>query len=83
MAVTVSIKKVTGAMLLNNGSTSTGAVKTKSIRIGGTSQNISTSAYTTDLAASRQKVLNISEAAAPCLAKSIYMVKETTENELS
>ena len=80
---TATTRKITAAILLNDGTTVSGAVKTKTIRIGGSSQGISTTTYNADLATSRQKVLNIGSPLSQCLSKAIYDVRETTEASLS
>lgn len=82
MAV-ATLRKVNGIILLNNGTTASGGVKTVSIRVGGTSQDISGSNYNEDLTASRTKLLAIVSALSPCLSKSVYSVNEEVTNQIS
>lgn len=83
MAVTASLVKLTVNILLNNGSTSTGAVKTKNLKLGGSSQEINTATYSANLTNSRTKVANIATALIPILSKSIYQLVEVQTNQLT
>ena len=75
-------EKVNAAMLLNFGSTSTGSVKTKSLKIGGTSQNIDIAKYQTNVATARDKIVAIATAVEAILANSVYEIQETVYSQL-
>ena len=83
--MTVTPRKVIVALMLNNGTTTTGSVKTKSLRIGGSSQDINVTEYTnaSKLDANRTKVLALASALGTILSKSTYYISEQTENQLT
>lgn len=80
---TVTTSKIVVNLALNAGSTSSGGMITKNVKLGGTSQAIDTTAYNTDLAASRTKALALAAALAPILNNTVFAVNEITTAELS
>lgn len=75
------IQKYSVKMKLNNGSTSTGAVKTVNVGIGSTSNQITITNYAgsdgSSISTGRTKALAISNALSACLSKSVYALEET------
>ena len=72
MAITSNIKKVVITMKLENGNTSTGAIKTVGVALGSLNKD------TYDA----QKVMNIIGLLAPMFAKSLYTTQKTETSEL-
>lgn len=73
MPITTETKKVSVALKLNNGTTSTGAIKTVSVNLG----NLNKTAF------DAQKTLNIVNALYTCLERSIYGIEKTEVTLLS
>ncbi len=72
----LALISVAGNLKLNNGSSSTGAVRTVNLPLGGSSaRKLSATDFSTDESAFATKVLNISRAIAPILTKSVYMTQ--------
>ena len=83
MATTFTTTSITVKAQLNNGTTTTGQVKTVNVPLGGTSQKIDVSKYTTNLITSRDAVAAILTALAPMFSKTVYRVIETTEGTIA
>ena len=73
MAAVTECKKVSVAMKLNNGTTTTGAVKTVSVNLG----SLNKSAFDAD------KVLNIVNALYPCFDLMLHTLEKTEVSEIS
>lgn len=82
MATSYTTTGINVKIKLNNGTSATGQVKTVSVNLGGSSQKINVTAYTTDLNSSRDTVIALTTALAPLFSKSIYRVAEITEGEI-
>lgn len=73
MATQMILETVAVNLKLNNGTTTTGAVRTVNLPIGGSStRTLSKSEFTTDQTAFATKVLAISTAVSRVLSKSVY-----------
>lgn len=81
------VQKYSVKMKLNNGTTTTGAVKTVSIGIGSTSNAITITNYAgtdgSSIATGRAKILAISTAIEACLSKPLYELEETTYTSIT
>ena len=73
MSVVTECKKITVAMKLNNGTTTTGTVKTVSLNLG----SLNKSAF------DAQKAINIVNALSSCLERSVYSTEKTEVSILS
>ena len=73
MAVVVESKKISVAMKLNNGTTTTGAAKTVSVNLG----SLNKSAFDAN------KVINIVNALCPCFDRTLHSLEKTEVSELS
>ncbi len=72
MAAVTECKNISVVMKLNNGTTTTGAVKTVSVNLG----SLNKSAFDAD------KVINIVDALIPCLDRSLHVLEKTEVSEL-
>ena len=73
MAVTTECKKISVAMKLNVGITTSGEVKTESLNLG----KLNKTAF------DAEKVLNIVNALSPCFDQMLYTVEKTEVSRLS
>ena len=73
MAVTTTLDKIAVKMNLNNGTDSSGNVKTVSVNLG----SLNPSTY------DASKAMAIIAAIAPCLTKTVYSVQEVRTNTLT
>ena len=74
MAVNTTLDKIAVKMNLNNGTDpTTGQIKTVGVNLG----SLNPTAY------DAQKVMNIVEGLAPCLAKTVYSVQEVRTSTLT
>lgn len=78
-----TLNNISVVLKLNNGTTASGGIKTVNLKLGGSSQAINMTAYNADLSSSRAKALALAGAIEDCLIKSVYMITETTDNEIS
>ena len=72
MSVTTECKKISVAMKLNDGTTTTGAVKTVSLNLG----SLNKAAFDAD------KVVNIVNALTPCFDRRLHTLEKTEVSEL-
>lgn len=82
MAVIATPSKVVVNIMLNNGTTATGSIKTIAVRLGGSSQSIDQTVYNTNLSDSRTKVWAIKTALASLFAKQIYSTEELSYSNI-
>lgn len=73
MPATVTTEKIAVNLLLNNGTTQTGSVKTATVGMG----TINKDTFDVD------KALAIAELIAQCLAKSVYKVRKVQYDEIN
>ena len=73
MSVTSTTKKVAVSLKLNNGTTTTGAIKTVSVNLG----SLNKAAF------DAQKAINIVNVLGTCLERSVYSITKTEVSELS
>lgn len=76
------LEKVDVILKLNNGSTSTGAIKTVNVKIGGT-QKIEATTYNANLETNRGKALTLGLAIEACLAKTVYETQEVLTSQIT
>lgn len=80
----LSLEGVAVNLKLNNGSSTTGSVRTLNLPLGGSSsRKLSTTEFSTDETAFATKALNISRAIAPILTKSVYETQLVATSQIT